>query len=96
MKDKRAREDDNIEDVDVEARTSKKAKSRAAIQDQPSFRGFIWIDFSCAYDILLTILLAVYTESEQAWNMNISEIIECWSILVVYSDRLLDLVLYLL
>ena len=33
----------------------------------------IWNDFSCAYDSLLTILLAVYTESEQAWNMNIPE-----------------------
>ena len=31
----------------------------------------IWNDFSCAYDSLLTILLAVYIESEQAWNMNI-------------------------
>lgn len=55
------------EDLDNEV-TTKKA-CREAVHNKVQLVGFKWdnVNYSCAYDSLLTILLSVYTECKQQW-----------------------------
>ncbi|RDX42046.1 hypothetical protein OH76DRAFT_1297765, partial [Lentinus brumalis] len=67
-KDKRKRDDD----IEAEVSQSKPVKRIKASQPpagSKSFRGFPWdpINWSCAYDSLLTILLSVYMECQPVW-----------------------------
>ena len=63
--------------------TPKRAVKKAKSSQYPSghqFIGIPWdcVNYSCAYDSLLTILLSVYTECQQNWKTVISQQ-ECYS-----------------
>ena len=62
-------------DVGTQERQSKKAKFSNNNRDiqVSQFKGFPWNNHSCAYDALLTILLAVYTECEETWHNDIPD-----------------------
>ena len=66
VRDKRKRHN---EDEVISKRAVRKAKSSQAPPGQ-QFIGIPWdsVNYSCAYDSLLTILLSVYTECQQNWK----------------------------
>ena len=63
--------DEDSENAQLDMRINKNVKFRPTMQHKLSFKEFIWSEHSCAYNSLLTILLAVYLECEAAWNINI-------------------------
>ena len=76
---KRKRDAERVDNTEEVSEKSKRVKTKEISPDKAPI-GFPWdsVNYSCAYDSILSVILAVYTEQQDSWtvervNMRLSE-----------------------